>query len=85
MLEPLVISEHRIYILDTQLFIHRNVDVLDLLLLEQVLLSLDHLLQEVFVEDAVIRQVELDYRGVKNMGRGTHGVRTSIGSGPICF
>ena len=38
----------------------RNIYMLDLRLLEQMLLSLDHLLQEVLVHNTVVREVELE-------------------------
>ena len=42
-----------------------DIYVLDLRLLKKMLLSLDHLLQEVFVQDAIIGQVKLDLKEVR--------------------
>ena len=42
-----------------------DIYVLDFRLLKKMLLALDNLLQEVFVQDAIIGQVKLDYEGVR--------------------
>ena len=56
-------------VLDAELLVVRHLDVPHLVLLIQVLLALDYLLQEVLVQDAFVRQVELFYNGVSNVGQ----------------
>ena len=54
-----VLRHERVDVLDAQLLIMWDFDVPDLVLLVQVLLSLDHLLQPVFVADGLMWEVEL--------------------------
>ena len=56
-------------VLDAELLVVRHLDVPHLVLLVQMFLALDYLLQEVLVQDAFVRQVELFYNGVSNVGQ----------------
>ena len=61
-----VLQEHWIDSLDTELWILRHLDVNDLLLLHELLLSSQDLLDEVLVHDSLVWEVELDYKGVRS-------------------
>ena len=64
--EDAVLRHERVDVLDAQLLVLRDLDVPDLVLLVEVLLTLDHLLQPILVADTVIREVELFYNGVSD-------------------
>ena len=66
--EDAVLGHKRVKVLDRQLFVLRDLDVPDLVLLVEVLLSLDDLLQPVFVAHAGIWEVKLFYNGVSHDG-----------------
>ena len=57
--EECILFHQRVDVLDTQLLVLGHLDVPDLVLLVEVLLPLDHLLQPIFVADALVRQVKL--------------------------
>ena len=54
-----VLGHERVYVLDAQLLVVRDLDVPDLVLLVQVLVALYHLLQPVLVAHGLMREVEL--------------------------
>ena len=55
-----VLRELRIKVLDRELIVVRDLDGAHLLLLEQVLLAPEDGLEEVLVDDGLVRQVELE-------------------------
>ena len=57
--EERVLLHQRVDVLDAQLLVLGHLHVPDLVLLVEVLLTLDHLLQPILVADTLIRQVKL--------------------------
>ena len=55
-----VLGKHRIQVLDAELVVPGHLDLLDDGLLHQLLLAGQDLLEEVFIHDGLVRQVELE-------------------------